>query len=280
MKSDRWRRFESPSNPKVKALAALKERRERERSGEFVVEGAREATRALAADLEVLSVIYCPELAAGAASIESLLADAAERRLEIVEFSAAAFKRLSVRQNPDGIALHAKRPVHDLKALAGRGAGLVLVIDGVEKPGNLGAMLRTAEGVGAAGVIISGRGTDLENPNVVRASQGSVFGLPLAVADAASALALLRAEGHKLVATTPAATLPHWSADYGGPVAVLVGAEDSGLSSEWLAAADVKVKIPMRGGGADSLNVSVATAVVLYEALRQRAGRVAPSQTP
>jgi len=270
MKVTEHRRIDSPTNPLVKRLAALKESRARERSGEFLIEGSREATRALLAGVDALRLVYSPDLATGRPASEALLATAEASGLEIVELSSPSFDRLSLRQNPDGVALHAARPDRGLAVLGDLSDGLILVIDGVEKPGNVGAMLRTADAVGAAAVIVSGHGTDMENPNVIRASQGSVFALPLAVADTKAASEFLKSRGFTLVATTPSATMPHWSADLSGPVAVLVGAEDSGLSQAWLNAADTLVKIVMRASAADSLNVSVATAVVLYEAFRQR----------
>lgn len=265
-----YRRIDSPANPLVKAVAALKDRRAREREGAFLVEGKRESARALAAGLEVITVLHAPELSGGGGEVTLLLEQARRGDAPLVELSEAAYRKLSVRQNPDGFALHAARPARSLAALGPLHDGLVLLLDGVEKPGNLGALLRTADAAGVAAVIVTGQGTDLENPNVVRASQGSLFGVPIAVADSGEALRLLRASGHRLVATTPAAVAPHWQPDYRGSVAVLVGAEDVGLAPAWLDAADVKVSIPMRAAAADSLNVSVAAAVVLFEAVRQR----------
>lgn len=264
------RRIDSPSNPLIRALASLKNRRERERSGTFLVEGGREASRALSGGIEVINVLHAPELGGGP-DVARLLERADSSDIEVVELSAAAFEKISVRQHPDGLALQARRPQRGLDRL-GALEGLVLVLDGVEKPGNVGALLRTAAAAGVAAVIVTGQGTDLENPNVVRASQGSVFTVPVAVAEAEAAVDRLRGAGVRLVATTPSATSPHWDADYSGSVAVLVGAEDVGLSTRWLAAADASVSIPMHEDGADSLNVSVAAAVVLFEAVRQRTG--------
>lgn len=270
MQPSQPRRIESPANPLVKELAGLKERRARDRRGEFLIEGAREASRAVAGGVEVVRVIHCPEFNVDPDAVAPLVQAVAGAGGEVLELSPAAFAKLSLRQHPDGVALQARRPTRSLADLGDLREGLVLVVDGVEKPGNLGAVLRTADAVGVAAVIVSGQGTDLENPNVVRASQGSLFALPLATATAAEALAFLTTRGYRLIATSPAATLAHWSADYRGPVAVLLGPEDEGLSASWLTAADQVVRIEMRAGAADSLNVSVAAAVVLYEALRQR----------
>ncbi len=264
------RRIESPSNPLVKSLMALKDRRGRARTGTFLVEGRRESLRALASDLELLTLLYAPDLIQRQDDAEELLAAASRRVEDVVELSDEAFARLSMRQNPDGFALLARRPDRSLERLGVLAGGLVLVLDGVEKPGNLGALLRTADAAGVAALIVTGAGTDLENPNVVRASQGSLFSVPTAVAHPNAVVERLKAEGHRLVAATPHATAPHWDADYLGSVAVLLGAEDTGLTSLWLREADELVRVPMHGGAADSLNVSVAGAVILFEAVRQR----------
>ncbi|HZJ10988.1 MAG TPA: RNA methyltransferase [Trueperaceae bacterium] len=264
------RRIDSPSNPLVRALAALKNRREREHSGTFLVEGAREAARAVAAGIEVITILHAPQLSDNGPEVARVLEHAAKHDLAVVELSPAAFERVSLRQHPDGLALQAKRPYRGLDSLGALTGGLVLVMDSVEKPGNVGALLRTAAAVGAVAVVVTGHGTDLENPNVVRASQGSVFAVPVAVAEAAATIDRLSREEVRIVATTPAATAPYWATDYRGSVAVVVGAEDIGLAPPWLAAADASVRIPMHAGATDSLNVSVAAAVVLFEAVRQR----------
>src|SRR5690606_29334787 len=135
MKVTEHRRIDSPANPLVRRLASLKERRARERSGEFLIEGAREATRAMAAGVTAMRLVYSPDLAAGRPACEALLAAAEASDLEVAILSAPSFKRLSMRQNPDGVALHAKRPDRGLDVLADLSEGLVLVIDAVEKPG-------------------------------------------------------------------------------------------------------------------------------------------------
>lgn len=267
----RRRRIDSARNPLVKEVAALKERRARERSGLTLIEGAREVGRALDAGLRVRTLLLCPELhtAEGATHVERL---SGASGAEVVILSEAAFARISLRQGPDGIAAVAAWRGRTLQELTPGDAPLLLVLDGVEKPGNVGALLRTADAAGADGVILTGHGTDLANPNVVRASMGSVFAVPVAVAEAHDARTWLRSLGARIVAATPGAADSHWNADYLGPVAIVVGAEDRGLPEAWLQSADRAVHIPMRGRSADSLNVAVAGAVLLYEALRQRTG--------
>jgi RNA methyltransferase, TrmH family len=145
---------------------------------------------------------------------------------------------------------------------------LLLVLMGLEKPGNLGALLRTADGVGVDAVLVVGD-TDLGNPGVIRASQGSLFTQPVVALSEAGALGWLRQHGFTLLACTPEATQPYWDAPMTGRIALCLGSEHDGLPTTWREGADVQVSIPMRGQ-ADSLNVSVAGALVLYEALRQR----------
>lgn len=264
------RRIDSPGNPLVKSLAALKDRRARERTGTFLIEGRREGARALRSDLELETLLFAPGLLRAGPGADELLEAASRRVDDSVELSQEAFGRLSVRQNPDGFALLARRPDRGLDQLGSLVGRLVLVLDGVEKPGNVGALIRTADAAGVGAVIVTGAGSDLDNPNVVRASQGSVFSVPVAVAEAGDVIARLRRDDHRIVATTPHAVSAHWDADYRGSVAVLVGAEDKGISPAWLAQSDVRVRIPMNARVADSLNVSVAGAVVMFEAVRQR----------
>ncbi len=262
------RRLESPRNKTVLAFARLKDRRHRLEEGLFLVEGRREVSRALAGGIEPTALLVAPDLADGP-WLTALVDDARGRGATVTELSRAAFDRVTLRQNPDGMALVARTPDRGLPHV-GALAGLVLVVDGLEKPGNLGALLRTADSVGVSAVVVTGVGTDVENPNVVRASQGSLFAVPVYVAPAEEALAHLEEAGFRLVATSPAASLPHWQADLTGDVALLLGTEDEGLPSTLLDRADQLITVPMRSRAADSLNVSVAGAVVLYESLRQR----------
>ena len=260
------KQISSAQNPEVRAAAKLKLRRTREREGRFLVEGAREVTRALAAGVRLETLYFCLDFLGDDG--RSVLELAEARGVSITEFSAAAFKLLSYRENPDGIIAVAERQKKSLTDLNLPDDALVVVVEGLEKPGNLGALLRTADGVGAHALFVTGGGTDLENPNVVRSSMGSVFSLPTLAVDSDELLNYLKRERFSLVATTPHTETLYWEADLTGRAAVLLGAEHSGLSSAWLAAGK-PVKIPMQGR-ADSLNVATAGALLLYEALRQR----------
>ncbi len=260
---------DSARNPLIKALLRLKDRRGRESAERFLVEGIREATRALDAQVQVEHLLLCPQLLrpADSASLERRVRAAGG---EIVTTSLEAFQRLSFRAGPDGVMAVAVAPARGCEDVVLPAGALILVVDGLEKPGNIGALLRTADAVGVDAVFLTGEGTDLYNPNVIRASMGSVFTLPIVRAQGDQVRAKLAEEGVRIVATSPAAVTSHWDADYTGSIAVVLGAEHAGLEPAWLEGAHAPVRIPMRAQVADSLNVSVAGAVILYEALRQR----------
>lgn len=244
----------SPANPHIKELAKLLQRRRRDAERRFLVEGMREVVRAAEAGVAFEEILYAPSLG-GSVIVPG----------PVTEVSEAAFRKLSVRRHPDGVV--AVAPFFDRSLQVLEGHDLVLVAEGMEKPGNLGAMLRTADACGA-GVLVADPVADVFNPNVVRASQGSLFAVPVAVAEGAEARSWLEGQRLQLVVATPTATQPYWHVDLTRPTAVVIGAEHAGVSETWAGAAEVS--IPMRGV-ADSLNASVAAAIVLYEAARQRA---------
>lgn len=277
----------SPANQRLKDLVALRRRRTRELTGRTLIEGHEELAVALAAGVRPRTVYYCPDLfsPAGRAGVQDIgTQDALLDRLrcegvELVRLSRPAFEKVAYREGADGILAETPMPTLSLDDLSAgrlsphrqpeRPAGLVLVCQGVEKPGNLGAMLRTADAAGVAAVIAADPVTDWGNPNVVRASKGTVFALDVVGTDTPATIAWLRSQGFAIVVTTPDTDLRHTDADLRGRVAIVVGSEKHGVTAEFLAAADQRVAIPM-GGRVNSLNVSVAAAVVLYEAVRQR----------
>ncbi len=258
----------SRSNALVKRLVRMRERRARQREGVMLVEGARELDRAVTAGWQLALLARCPEVySADARSVaERLLAAAASSRC----LTPDVFAKASLREHPDGLLGLVRTPTVTLDALNWPADALYLVVAGLEKPGNVGALLRSADAVGCHAVFLTGEGTDLGNPNVVRASMGSLFSQPVLHVDDATLRAALKNHGVRLVATSPSANRDHWSASLLGSVAVVVGPEHSGLEADWLRAADEVVSIPMRGA-ADSLNVATSGALVLFEALRQRA---------
>ncbi len=259
----------SATNPRLKALTALRRRRLREREGVTVVDGYDELALAVAAGVRPRTVFHCPELMLDATEQSRLLEVLRETGVETIRVGRAAFEKVAYREGPDGflaVVPAAGTPLDELDLPADP---LILVCEGIEKPGNLGAMLRTADAAGVAAVVAADPVTDWGNPNVVRASKGTVFSVPVASAASGEVRGWLAARGIRLVVTTPDTDLRHTDADYRGAVAVAVGAEKHGLTEPMLAAADVRVRIPM-SGRADSLNVATSAAVVLYEAVRQR----------
>jgi TrmH family RNA methyltransferase len=262
-------RITSPSNPRVKALVRLRNRREREREGRFLIEGARELSRALVAGVALDEAFVCPALLGSeGGGVATRLRDLGVRTTELSE---PAFAKVSLRERPDGVLATAPTWSADPSALQLPAEPLLLVLDGLEKPGNLGALLRTADGVGVDAVLVSGAGTDLFNPNVIRSSMGSLFTRPVVALGEGALLAQLRRWGVRVVAATPEAATPYWDADLRGPLAVALGSEHAGLAPSWRSGAELAVAIPM-AGLADSLNVATAGALLLYEALRQRRG--------
>lgn len=257
----------SPHNPRVKHLVRLRDRRERDRTGAFLVEGGRELRRALDGGVPITELYVCPPLFPGGDD-GGVVAAAREAGADVVELTGAAFAKASYRDRPDGLLAVARRPSTALDRLRLADAFL-LVVESIEKPGNLGTMLRTADAAGMNGVVVSDPTTDPFNPNVVRASLGALFTVPLAVGSTPETIAALRGAGVRLVATSPAGGPAPWEVDLTGPVGIVVGAEHEGLSDAWLAAADVRVRIPM-AGRVDSLNAAVAAAVTVFEAVRQR----------
>ncbi|WP_027878230.1 TrmH family RNA methyltransferase [Meiothermus cerbereus] len=259
-------RITSTANPRIKAAALLKERKERERTGLFLIEGSREVERALAAGLELVEA-YCAEHQSPAEA--RVLADLGRvEGLSIIEVSEPVLKKLSSRENPAGVVVVARRPNPSLAHYKPPKNALLLVSVGLEKPGNLGALLRSADAAGADAVLVAG-GVDLYSPQVVRNSTGVIFSLPTFVASEQAVLDWLVQHQIPMLATTPHSDLTYWDVDLRGPVAIVMGTEHQGLSQVWLERATQRVKIPMQGQ-ADSLNVSVTAALILYEAKRQR----------
>lgn len=259
----------SPANPRLRALVGLRRRRTREQEGRTLVEGYDELCLALDAGVVPHSLFYCPELMGTQARADDLVDRVAALGTEVVRVSRSAFERTAYREGPDGVLAVVGAVDRRCSDLSPGPSPLLLVCQGVEKPGNLGAMLRTADAAGVAAVVAADPVTDWGNPNTVRASKGTVFSVPVASDPTAVVQDWLRGHGIPLVAATPDTGTEHTDVDYRGPVAIAVGAEKTGLSAEVLAAADHRVCIPMVGR-ANSLNVATSAAIIVYEAVRQR----------
>lgn len=262
----------SLQNPKIKQLVKLRDRSERETSGLFLIEGYRELLRASDGGAKIESLFICPELFLGS-NEPALIASLTAQGAKLFTCSQSVFQKISYRDRPDGllaIAPQTHKTLKDLdKILAKKKNPFLIVAEAIEKPGNLGTILRTADAVGVDALILCDRCTDIHNPNVVRASVGTLFTVPVIEASAADTLPWLQERQIKIAAATPSAQLEFTEAPLAGPIAIAVGTEQLGLSDLWMKQADIQVKIPMLGV-ADSLNVAMATALMLYEALRQR----------
>jgi len=258
----------SLQNPRVKDVVALRDHRERLRSGLMRVEGYEELEFALASGARPQSLFFCPELFKNREQAR-LIEAARHLGSELIEVSQRVFEKMAYRDNPDGWLAILPALAASLTDLRLGPSPMVVVAEAVEKPGNLGAMLRTADAAGVDALIASAPLTDWSNPNIVRSSKGALFCVPVATADNGTTLAWLRSHAIRIVAATPQATTTYTEADLRGPIAIAVGSEKHGLSQEWLDAADVRVRIPM-SGRVNSLNVATAAALLIYEAVRQR----------
>ncbi len=254
----------SLQNPRVKHIVKLRDdKRQRKQDGLMLVEGYDEIQLALAAGYKPQTLLSAPELVArqiGGVEAESLTVNR------------AVFEKMSYRENPDGWLAVFPIPHTSLTDLKLGDVPLVIVAESVEKPGNLGAILRTADAVHVDALLVCDPRVDLWNPNVVRASRGAVFSVPVVESENASAGEWLKTRGIRVLAATPSAQTFYTDADMREPLAVAVGTEDAGLTDFWMSRADLKIKIPMMGK-VNSLNVSVSTALILYEAVRQRHSR-------
>jgi TrmH family RNA methyltransferase len=258
----------SLQNPRLKRLVRLRDRRPRDEEKAFLVEGYREVRRALEKKVALDEVYFSRDWFLGE-NEPALLAAAEAAGARLYELSKDAFAKVAYRERPDGILAVAPQWKRELGDLVLSPNPFVLVVEAIEKPGNLGTILRSADAAGCDAVIVCDAVTDLFNPNVVRASTGVLFSVPCVVDEGPRVLAWLRERGLRTVATTPSAEVLYSDTDLKGPLAVIMGGEQYGLSEFWLKNADVPVRIPM-AGQADSLNVAMAALITLFEAVRQR----------
>ena len=262
-------KISSSTNPRVKALVRLRSRRERDSTGRFLIEGFRELSRAVEAGRPIDEIYFARGFFSGVEQ-PSLLQRAEAEGTRLFELTDAPFRKASYRDRPDGLLAVAPQFATGLERLALGTNPLLLAVEGIEKPGNLGTMLRTADAVGADAVVACDPTTDLFNPNVVRASLGALFTVPVAVASTKEAISWLSSAEVDSFAATPGADLVYYDADYSGSCALVVGSEQLGLSDDWLTQSTARVRIPMRGR-IDSLNSATAAGILLFEAARQRA---------
>jgi TrmH family RNA methyltransferase len=258
----------SLQNPRVKQLVRLRDRRPRDEAGVFLIEGYREIRRALEKAVPLQELYFAPDWFLGE-NEPALIEQARAAGAQVFELSKDAFAKIAYRERPDGLLAVAPQWKRALADLPVRAQPFFLVVEAIEKPGNLGTILRSADAAGVDGVIVCDPVTDIFNPNVVRSSTGVLFSVPVIVAESAPVRAWLRERKIRVVATTPSARGLHTEADLRGPLAIVMGSEQYGLSEYWLKESDAQVRIPM-AGQADSLNVAMATIITLFEAVRQR----------
>ena len=257
----------SLTNPIVKGAVRLRDRRERELTGLTIVDGTREILRALDAGVRVATAFVAHELLRTPDALAA--ADRLAHRASTLEVSSAVLAKVAFGDRSDGVVAIIETPTASLTDLTLPDDPVIVVIEAVEKPGNLGAVLRSADAVGATAVIAADPLTDPFNPNAIRASLGTIFALPVVAATSADARAWLEASGIRMVAAIVEGATTYTNADLTGPLALVLGSEAQGLGRTWRTPPVEPVAIPM-AGIADSLNVSVAAAVLLFESKRQR----------
>jgi len=258
----------STANPRVKAAARLRERHGRDDQGRIVIDGMREISRALAAGVEITELYYISQLCEDAEH-QAILKRAGQGRAELIDVTHAVLGKLAYGNRAEGLVAVGVPPRRSLADLTLPADALVAVVEGVEKPGNLGAILRTADAAGVGPVIVAGGVTDLYNPNAIRASLGAIFTVPICSTSAEQSLVWLRSRGCRIVAARVDGAIDYTAADYCGPTAIVLGSEAAGLSQAWRGEDIAAVKLPMLGQ-VDSLNLAATAAVLFYEALRQR----------
>ena len=250
-------------------MVKLRQRSHRDENGQMLVEGYRECLRALDNGYRPQALFYCDGLYLKNLNEPEIVSRCRDLGAELFACTVPVFKKIAYRERPEGLLIVGPQLTLKLSDLKLPEKCLLVVTEAIEKPGNLGTILRSADAAGAHAVIVCDRCTDIHNPNVVRASTGTLFSMPVVEADSAAAIEFLRERAFRILAATPHADRLHCESDLTGNVAIAVGSEQYGLTAKWMDAADLRVRIPMLGL-ADSLNVSAATTIMLFEAVRQR----------
>ena len=254
----------SPQNPKIKNVLALEKARERKRQQIFTIEGTRELSLAVDAGYDIHSVFFCPSIIG-----EEMVLNLVGNENLLVPVAQQVFEKLAYRDTTGGVIALAAQKTHTLESLDLEDSPLLLVLESVEKPGNLGAILRSADAAGVSAVIICDPQTDIYNPNVVRSSVGCLFTVQTASATSHETIQWLKGHNIQIFATHLTSSIPYHQVDFNKPSAIVLGTESVGLSTLWVESADSTIIIPMQGK-IDSLNVSTAAAIIVFEANRQR----------
>lgn len=258
----------SAHNPKVKKLLVLQQKSaERRRDGLFVVEGMRELTHCINSGMRVSSVFCCVEKMSE--SDVSMLCDVLDATTTVFSVPAHLYERIAYRGSTEGVIAEIVTPDLGLNDLTLSKVPLIVVLESVEKPGNLGAILRSADAAGVDAVIVCDPLTDIYNPNLIRSSVGAVFTVPCVACSSEECISYLKQHNIKILTAQLQDSRLYYDTDMSQPVAIVMGTEATGLTSQWRVASDAHIRIPMLGS-LDSLNVSVSAAILMYEAIRQR----------
>ena len=260
--------IKSLQNPRIKRVVRLRDRRERAREKAIIVEGYRAILRAVENGYPLEELYICPALYLGD-NEPALIARAADAGARIIEVTAGPFAKMAFRDRPEGLLAVAPLKQRPLLEHSPGEKGFYLIVEAIERPGNLGSIFRSADAAGVDGVIVCEARTDIYDPAVVRASIGTIFSIPVLEATSCEALVWCRENGLRTVAATPQADTLYTDVDMRLRTALVLGTEKVGLSETWMAGADVRARIPMFGQ-ADSLNVATAATLLLYEVVRQR----------
>ncbi len=266
----------SPQNERIKSAARLRDRKGRQQQERFLIDGVREISLACSAGVQLVEAFVLEDLPPEIATV----ADGWQRKgISLVTVTAAVMDKLAYGERREVAVAVAVPPACDLASLSQvlkenhkttpQNQPLFLVLEGVEKPGNLGAILRSADATGVSAVLVADGGTDLFNPNAVRASRGAIFTVPVAAASSSACLDWLRNQGCRLFAARVDGAEDYASCDFRPPTAFILGSEADGLTQQWHAADITPIRLPLLGA-CDSLNLSVTAAVLCFEALRQR----------
>jgi TrmH family RNA methyltransferase len=261
-------RITSPQNARIKLAARLRQRRHRDRQDRFLIDGVVEISRALDAGIDIAEVFVSPTQCVTPAA-KALVARLGDSPLAATEVAPSVLWRLAYGERCDGLVAVARAAALPLADIKLPDDALVAVVETVEKPGNLGAILRSADAAGVSAVVAADKATDPFNPNTIRASLGTVFTMSVAVASSEETLEWLRANRFTMFATRVDGERLYHEADFRGRTAIVLGSEATGLTDRWTGGDVASIRLPMLGA-ADSLNVSATAAILFYEALRQR----------
>ena len=257
--------IESFQNPLIKNIIQLQEKsRARKKENLFIIEGKREISLAISGKYSIDKIIFCEDLIA-----ENELSEFNDRSIEFIKITKEIYQKLAYRDTTEGVIALVKTKNHALEDLVLPENPLVLVVESIEKPGNLGAMLRTADAANIDAVIVANPKSDFYNPNVIRSSVGCVFTNQLASGTTEEVIHFLNSKNISIYSAILQEAVPYYTQDYTQPTAIVVGTEATGLTEAWRKASKKNIIIPMEGV-IDSMNVSVAAAILLFETKRQR----------